>query len=325
MIKKGRDFVDDENFQMLKTVTDKIAIKTNSYYNDGVQISEHHIKPKYGIGSIHNFSFEEIDITISRYQLVKDLVYSIPFQKEILQISFLLTGEKIIYIEEDKHIYYENKESYMASIDQFSGYSRILGEISFKEVKIKLPQSFLIFHGFMSDLDLKQLTDENLILPITDEVLSILSSIEKKSITGIANRIYLKAKVFELIAIQMENYKNRELNCNQVTQDKILKKAYQIKQLIRNNLQKNYTTHQLGNEVGITGQNLNKEFIRIFGYTVNEFCTMEKMNKAKIMLENTQKLVYQIAEEIGYQNATHFSAAFKRRFGATPKQYRKLK
>tara|TARA_R110000868_G_scaffold106443_2_gene291917 strand:- start:7695 stop:8669 length:975 start_codon:yes stop_codon:yes gene_type:complete len=323
MIKKGRDFI-NEDVQILKTITDKIAIKTGSQLTDGVQIDEYHIVPKYGTGTISNFNFEEIEITISRYQLVKDLVYGVPFQKEILQISFLLTGEKIIYIEDDKHIYYENKESYMASIDQFSGYSRILGEVPFKEVKIKIPQSFLIFHGFMSDFDVKQLTDENLILPITDELLSILSSIERKDITGTANRMYLKAKVFELIAIQMENYKNRALNCNQITQDKILKKTYRIKQLIKDNLHKNYTTQQLGDEVGITGQNLNKEFIRVFGYTVNEFSAMEKMNKAKLMLENTQKLVYQIAEEIGYQNATHFSAAFKRRFGTTPKQYRKL-
>ena len=252
------------------------------------------------------------------------MVYAVPFQKEILQISFLLTGEKIIYLENEQHIFYENKESYMANIDQFSGYSRILGGMLFKEVKIKVPKSFLIFHGFMSNYELKQLNDENLILPITDELFSILSHIERKDITGTANRMYLKAKVFELMAIQMEQYKNRGLSCNQITQDKILKKIYRIKQLIKDNLHQNYTSQQLGSEVGITGQSLNKEFIRIFGYTVNEFSTMEKMNKAKIMLENTQKLVYQIAEEIGYKNATHFSAAFKRRFGTTPKNYRKL-
>ena len=97
-----------------------------------------------------------------------------------------------------------------------------------------------------------------------------------------------------------------------------------VKQLVKANIHKNITLSNLGNELGITGHTLNKEFIRIFGCSINEYSTTEKMNQAKMMLENSQKMVYQIAEEVGYKNATHFTAAFKRKFGTTPKQYRKL-
>ena len=317
MIKKGRENNTSEVINLsstANTIADKISVKTNTHSTDGVTVNQYHILPKYGNGCINHFITEDIDICISRYQLHNDLTYSQPFEKEIMQISFLLMGEKIIYIEDEKQIFYENRESYMASIDQFTGYSRILGGKQFKEVKIKLPKSFLISHGFMNDYDFKKLTDENLILPITDELLSILLHIERKDITGTANRMYLRAKVFELIAIQMEHYKNSNNTTPQLSQDKTLKKLYLVKQLVKANIHKNITLSNLGNELGITGHTLNKEFIRIFGCSINEYSTTEKMNQAKMMLENSQKMVYQIAEEVGY----------KKKFGTTPKQYRKL-
>lgn len=46
------------------------------------------------------------------------------------------------------------------------------------------------------------------------------------------------------------------------------------------------------------------------------------MTKAKDLLRGTQMPIYQIAEDVGYKNATHFSAAFKKYYGELPKQYR---
>ena len=46
------------------------------------------------------------------------------------------------------------------------------------------------------------------------------------------------------------------------------------------------------------------------------------MKKAKELLKMTQLPIYEIAEEVGYKNATHFSAAFKRSYKESPKEYR---
>lgn len=325
MIKKRRDLENHELIDLRNsnsTINERISIKTNADENDGVTIEQYHLLPKYGKGFINHFNSEDIDITISRYQLHNDLVFSQSSRKEVIQISFLLKGEKIIYVGSGKEIFFENRESYLADLKSFNGYVRILSGKLFKEVKIRLPLSFLLDHGFMNDCDLKKLTDENLILPITDELFSILENIERKDITGTANRIYLKAKVFELLAIQMENYKNKEVNAIKWSDDKTLKKLYLIKQVIKSNLHKNLSLIQLASEAGINGNTLNREFIRVFGCSVHEFSVTEKMNQAKHILENTEKMVYQISEEVGYKNSTHFTAAFKRRFGITPIQYR---
>jgi AraC-like DNA-binding protein len=46
------------------------------------------------------------------------------------------------------------------------------------------------------------------------------------------------------------------------------------------------------------------------------------MELARQLLTRTDQLIYEVSEAVGYKNATHFSAAFKRHSGKTPKQFR---
>lgn len=325
MIKKRRD-IENLNAIHLKgqhhAIHEEIAKLFDTTIKDEVSVKRYQLLPEYGEGQIIHFKTQEISITISKYRLHQDLIYALSSKTEVLQISFLLKGEKIIRIKDTSEIFFENRESYLANIQDLNGYVRVFGGKLFKEVKIKLPKSFLLDHGFVKDSDLKKLTDENIILPITEELHSILTSLERKDISGTANSMYLKAKVFELMAIQMENYKNININKEKIKPDKTIKTLYLIRQIIKSNLHKNMSLKELTIEAGINGNTLNREFIRVFGFSINEFSTLEKMSKAKDMLENTDKMVYQIAEEVGYKNATHFSAAFKRKFEITPNEYR---
>ena len=324
MIKKRRDFNNCEVLDLFSTnssIEKLIAVKKDSLIDEGVTFSEYHLKPKYGAGSIINFEMKSICIIISRFKLKKDLVVYNRSDTDYIQLSFLIEGEKIISLDNtDTEIFYENQESYFVDIDSFQGYSRIPGGKIFKEIKIKLSKSFLLMHGFTNNIILKKISDNNIITPITGELLTTLNDLETKNLKGITKKLYLKAKVFELLALQIENYKNVDVKTTKGS--KILKKLYKIRQLIKNNLQDSYTTKQLSIEMALNEHILKKEFKRIFGYSVNKFSTIEKMNTAKDLLKNPQLPIYQIAEEVGYKNATHFTVAFKRYFGDTPKFFR---
>lgn len=78
----------------------------------------------------------------------------------------------------------------------------------------------------------------------------------------------------------------------------------------------------MSKEVGMNKTLLNREFLRVFGQTVHEYSINKKIEKAKLLLVNTDLPIYEIAEQIGYKNATHFSAAFKRQEGTTPKKFK---
>jgi AraC-like DNA-binding protein len=49
------------------------------------------------------------------------------------------------------------------------------------------------------------------------------------------------------------------------------------------------------------------------------------MQEARILLEKTETNVSETAWQVGYVNVSHFSAAFKKRFGILPKHYLKIR
>lgn len=303
--------------------TELISVKTDSIKDEGVTFNEYLILPKYGQGSIISLELDDIFLSISRFMLNDDLVIYNRGGDDLIQLSFLIEGEKIIYLKNlSKDILYENQESYLASIKDHDEHTRISGRKPFKEVKIKFTKNFLINHGFNSDFLFKKLSDINLIIPITNDLFNVLNDLEGKSLKGITRKLFLEAKILELLAIQIENYKNIDLNKLIGVKDKNIKKLYVVKQIMKENLGKNFSIKELSREVALNENILKKEFKRVFGCSINQFSTDEKMDRAKDLLQSTQLPIYQIAEEIGYKNATHFSAAFKRCFGETPKKFR---
>jgi AraC-like DNA-binding protein len=321
VIKKRRKIKEAQK-KNINNLNEELAILKNSTLKHGVIANHYIIKPEYGTGYIFYFVADDVNLSISRFLLHKDFIYTLPIQENTIQISFLLAGEKIIQIDQQRELYYENKESYLVNINGFNGVNRISGKKLFKEIKINIPINFLTIHSLITHCEIKTISDSNLILPITDELHSILENLERKEISALTNSLYLKAKIFELIALQLEHYNNRSEIDLEITRDKTLKKLYAIKQTIKNNVDKNYTIKDFSGKLGVTSNTLNKEFTRVFNYSINEYGKYEKMKTAKNLLENSDKLVYQIAEETGYKNATHFTAAFKKMFNITPKEYR---
>ena len=60
-----------------------------------------------------------------------------------------------------------------------------------------------------------------------------------------------------------------------------------------------------------------------FGKTFSQKLTDARMAAAAQLLEGTDLSVTQIAERSGYSSIEHFSTAFRRRMGCSPREYRK--
>lgn len=59
------------------------------------------------------------------------------------------------------------------------------------------------------------------------------------------------------------------------------------------------------------------------GETFTTALTKKRMEKAKLLLENTAKKTYEIASEVGYSDPHYFSSTFKKLNGMTPTEYAK--
>jgi AraC-like DNA-binding protein len=75
--------------------------------------------------------------------------------------------------------------------------------------------------------------------------------------------------------------------------------------------------------VGLNEYKLKRGFRELFGTTVFAYLSEQRLALAKRMLLDTDKTAAEIAFELGYATPQHFSAAFKKRFGVSPKSMRK--
>ena len=56
--------------------------------------------------------------------------------------------------------------------------------------------------------------------------------------------------------------------------------------------------------------------VAVFGYLLEH-----KLDHARVLLDSAKFQVNEVAYQIGYANPSHFIAAFKKKFGVTPKKY----
>ena len=65
-----------------------------------------------------------------------------------------------------------------------------------------------------------------------------------------------------------------------------------------------------------------REFNEVYQTTPGKWLSQKRLNYAKHLLDTSKKNVNEICDESGFASVTHFSRAFKERFGSSPRQYR---
>lgn len=95
-----------------------------------------------------------------------------------------------------------------------------------------------------------------------------------------------------------------------------------VRQLLESNLATSHSLDELAQLAGTNRTSLNKHFRILFGASVFEWLSEQRLQKAAQLLSTTQLSVQALAAEVGYENSASFSTAFKRRFGMPPAKYR---
>lgn len=86
----------------------------------------------------------------------------------------------------------------------------------------------------------------------------------------------------------------------------------------------NYTTlDELISEENISMVTFQAIFKQLYGESPYAYLKKYKMNNAATRLRNGKENISQIANSLGYSNASKFSKAFRDVFGILPKDYRK--
>jgi two-component system response regulator YesN len=67
---------------------------------------------------------------------------------------------------------------------------------------------------------------------------------------------------------------------------------------------------------------LSKIFKSETGESLGDYIIRVKMERARYLLQHTNRKIYEITAELGYQNPQYFSKMFKKYYGMTPNEYR---
>ncbi len=157
-------------------------------------------------------------------------------------------------------------------------------------------------------------------LPINSEMKAVIYDIMNCNRSGYMKRLFLESKIIELFLLQIEQAENLN-NRNSISfKNEDIDKLYEAKLFIEKNMLEEFSLPELSRTVGINEFKLKKGFKELFGTTVFNLLNELKMEYAKRLLLDEKKNVFEVAMELGYSEPHHFSAAFKRRFGYTPKE-----
>lgn len=80
---------------------------------------------------------------------------------------------------------------------------------------------------------------------------------------------------------------------------------------------------QLSSRLGLSHRQTERLLIKQYGYSFTQKRTDARMNAAIIHLLNSDRSISDISQQIGYASPEHFTHAFKRYFGKSPREYRK--
>jgi AraC family transcriptional activator of pyochelin receptor len=98
-------------------------------------------------------------------------------------------------------------------------------------------------------------------------------------------------------------------------------KIRKAKDIIISRMSEPPSLQELATEIGLNIKKLKEGFKQIYGDTVYSFLFDYKMEEARKLLESNQYNVNEVGLQVGYSTASHFIAAFKKKFGTTPKKY----
>ncbi len=101
-------------------------------------------------------------------------------------------------------------------------------------------------------------------------------------------------------------------------------KVKQIHALITGSLDRSYTVDELSAKFDMPPATLRKVFKAVYGAPIYQYIKSYKMKAAaSLLISESSSTVAEIAQRLGYDNASKFSAAFRDIMGVSPQRYRR--
>ncbi|MEH1830633.1 MAG: AraC family transcriptional regulator [Nostoc sp.] len=140
---------------------------------------------------------------------------------------------------------------------------------------------------------------------------------------GLTKRMYLESKALELMTLLVEEELEAKESRHNPTALKPndIDRIHHAKNILLENLDNPPSLIELAKQVGLNDRSLKQGFRRVFGTTAFGYLHDYRLEKARQLLNTGEIKVIEVADSIGFASRSYFTAAFKRKFGLSPKEY----
>ena len=280
-------------------------------------------------------SFEEIkidtDFTLLRFQNDSDTTETSEKQvgSGLIQFHFNVKGKGKFIFNNNSYVLDLNEEKALLLYNPQKELPLHL-EIAPKSWIISILISIKKFHTLFSsdsemipflskdNLEKKYYTEES----ISPSMAIVLNQIFHYNQNSSIKTLYLKGKSYELLSLFFNTNEDPNAeHCPFLSDEENVLKIKKAKEIIIKNMAEPPSLQELSDEVGISLKKLKAGFKEIYGETVFNYLFDYKMEFARKLLETGSYNVNEVGLKIGYSTSSHFIAAFKKKFGTTPKKY----
>lgn len=275
--------------------------------------------------SIEEFLHIQVTIAVGKtVSGLEELPDSFAKTKSALEYKFMLGGNQTIEAEEYEEI--RNSAKFMDVFAWASGIATAIRTNKTEEISQKTAE-------FISQIKKNYVNKNRSFVYVQNLALSVINLLELReemeeeifkqervfgnemytcdSLDEIAKRL---EEMFQMIACVMSN--QRDSFCR--------RQAMQALEYIEKNYgDSSVSLNSVCTSLAMSTSYFSSVFKNYTGETFVEALTKKRVEKAKILLEQSQMKTYEIAEAVGYSDPHYFSVTFKKITGKTPTEYAK--
>jgi AraC-like DNA-binding protein len=158
---------------------------------------------------------------------------------------------------------------------------------------------------------------------ISPSMAIVLNQLINYNLNQSIKQLYFRGKAYEILSLYFnrnEDTYNIE-QCPFLVDETNVTKIKKAKDIIISRMAEPPSLQELADEIGLSLKKLKDGFKQIYGDSVFSFLFDYKMEVARKLLESGNHNVNEVGLRVGYSTSSHFIAAFKKKYGTTPKKY----
>lgn len=159
--------------------------------------------------------------------------------------------------------------------------------------------------------------------PLTPDLRMIAHQVLNCPLEGSARRVFMESKTLEILAVQLHVLSSSAPSGSVVRNKKERERLEEARRILESELADPPSLLTLARRVGLNDFKLKRGFRELYQTTVFGYLRMLRMEKARAMLETGEMNVGEVAAATGYSCFGHFSEAFRKRFGISPRDLKK--